>query len=218
MLPTVHALHPAAQETPAEETLHVLVIDRGPLLRRGLVETLEDADGIARVDEAGSIPHAWEHPALSEVDVVVLDGGLPGAGAFVPELEGFVDARVLLLAVPGEPPLPGAVAVSRETVTLPQLVVAVRAVGRGEPLQPTDLRPLRRALRSDAEREPGEPLTEREREVLRLVSEGLPTREVALELAYSERTVKKVLGDAVAKLGGRTRSQAIALAVRRGVI
>jgi DNA-binding NarL/FixJ family response regulator len=61
-------------------------------------------------------------------------------------------------------------------------------------------------------------LTTREQQVLASVAEGLPTREVARRLHYSERTVKNVLHDVVTKLGARSRSQAVAEAVRQGLI
>jgi DNA-binding NarL/FixJ family response regulator len=61
-------------------------------------------------------------------------------------------------------------------------------------------------------------LTRREQQVLSLIAEGHPTREVALKLSYSERTVKNVLHDIVVKLNVRTRSQAVACAVREGLI
>ena len=61
-------------------------------------------------------------------------------------------------------------------------------------------------------------LTAREQEVLRLVAEGHPTREVANRLCYSERTIKNVIHDVVTKLNARTRSQAVALAVRERLI
>jgi DNA-binding NarL/FixJ family response regulator len=64
----------------------------------------------------------------------------------------------------------------------------------------------------------GPELSSREQRVLELVADGLPTREIGEELHYSERTVKKVLGDVVVKLGARSRSQAIARAVRQGII
>ncbi len=64
----------------------------------------------------------------------------------------------------------------------------------------------------------GPELTSRERRVLALVADGLPTREIGEELHYSEQTVKKVLGDIVVKLGARSPSQAIARAVRQGLI
>jgi DNA-binding NarL/FixJ family response regulator len=61
-------------------------------------------------------------------------------------------------------------------------------------------------------------LTVREREVLILIAEGCSTREVAAELAYSERTIKTVLQDVTGRLRVRNRTQAVALAVRKGWI
>jgi DNA-binding NarL/FixJ family response regulator len=61
-------------------------------------------------------------------------------------------------------------------------------------------------------------LTDREQQVLSLIAEGHPTREVAEQLCYSERTVKNVLHDVVTKLNVRSRSQAVAHAVREGLI
>ena len=61
-------------------------------------------------------------------------------------------------------------------------------------------------------------LTTREQDVLRLVADGHPTREVAKHLSYSERTIKNIIHDAVTKLNARTRSQAVAEAVREGLI
>jgi DNA-binding NarL/FixJ family response regulator len=61
-------------------------------------------------------------------------------------------------------------------------------------------------------------LSDRELRVLALIAEGHPTREVAQQLCYSERTVKNVLHDIVTKLNVRSRSQAVAHAVRDGLI
>ena len=61
-------------------------------------------------------------------------------------------------------------------------------------------------------------LTEREQQVLALIADGHQTREVAEQLCYSERTVKNVLHEVVTKLNARSRSQAVACAVREGLI
>lgn len=61
-------------------------------------------------------------------------------------------------------------------------------------------------------------LTDRELDVLRLLGEGENTREIAKQLSYSERTVKVIVHDLLAKLGCRTRAQAVAFAARHGVI
>jgi DNA-binding NarL/FixJ family response regulator len=61
-------------------------------------------------------------------------------------------------------------------------------------------------------------LTGRERDVLQLIAEGLSTREVAIRLAYSERTIKNVIQDLTMRLNVRNRTHAVAYAVRNGWI
>jgi DNA-binding NarL/FixJ family response regulator len=61
-------------------------------------------------------------------------------------------------------------------------------------------------------------LTDRERDILRLIAEGLSTREVATRLAYSERTIKAGLQSLTSRLQMRNRTQAVAYAVRNGWI
>jgi DNA-binding NarL/FixJ family response regulator len=62
------------------------------------------------------------------------------------------------------------------------------------------------------------PLAERELQVLRLLAAGGDTREIATELAYSERTVKNIVHDVLMKTNCRTRAQAVAVATRQGLI
>ena len=61
-------------------------------------------------------------------------------------------------------------------------------------------------------------LAEREIEVLRLLSEGFDTVEIAAKLCYSERTVKNVIHDVTSRLGLRNRSHAVSYAIRNGLI
>ncbi len=61
-------------------------------------------------------------------------------------------------------------------------------------------------------------ISERERDVLRLVSEGCDTREIGRQLSYSERTVKNVLQDVTRRYGLRNRSHAVAYALRQGLL
>jgi DNA-binding NarL/FixJ family response regulator len=77
---------------------------------------------------------------------------------------------------------------------------------------------LLRGLSPEPARSVAGPLTDREQQVLALIAAGHPTREVAQQLSYSERTVKNVLHDVVTKLNARSRSQAVAFAVREGLI
>jgi DNA-binding NarL/FixJ family response regulator len=198
-----------------------MVVEGQPILRRGLVASLSHVEGLGQTEEAGSVAEAWRNPALAEVDVVVLNSALDGAVEFVSELEAFAETRVLALGSAQPPSRLGAVldagavgGLETDELTPQMLAIAIRAAAAGLPLGS-------RGIGAGPERSLGgghARLNEREQRVLGLIAEGLATREVALELHYSERTVKKVLGDVVIKLGVRSRSQAIAHAVREGLI
>ena len=109
----------------------------------------------------------------------------------------------------------------KDTLTTDSLANAVRAAARRHRRGHAGA-PARAARRHRGHATDGKPagarLTEREQQVLSLIAAGHPTREVAQQLCYSERTVKNVLHDVVTKLNARTRSQAVALAVREGLI
>jgi DNA-binding NarL/FixJ family response regulator len=125
---------------------------------------------------------------------------------------------------------------SRVEATAERLVRAVQlaASGRGD-LPPALLRHLLDHAGQHAERpgqrgarRPARPpcgsmsrgggLSTREREVLRLMADGMSTREVAARLSYSERTIKFVVQDLMLRLNVRNRTQAVAMAVRNGWI
>jgi len=155
------------------------------------------------------------------VEVILLDAMLDGAGDFVTSVLQFTDTRVVALAAKDHVERlaslvdAGAVAaLVREDLTPERLGLSLRAVAAGA----TTMLPAYRSAHPSETVVTGPELTSREQRVLSLVADGLPTREIGEELHYSERTVKKVLGDVVVKLGARSRSQAIARAVRQGII
>lgn len=105
------------------------------------------------------------------------------------------------------------------------LVEAIEGAAKGDGAVPADLlgrllehvgRLQRQVLSPNGMTLSG--LTEREIEVLRLVSEGKDTAEIATELAYSERTIKNIIHDVTARLNLKNRSHAVAYAVRQGLI
>jgi DNA-binding NarL/FixJ family response regulator len=200
----------------------ILVVEDHAIFRQGLVSCLDGFDGIGRVEAVASIADAWAHPALGEAQVVLVDAMLDGAGDFVASVLQFTDTRVVALAstehVDRLARLVDAGAVAalvREDLTPERLGLSLRAVAAGAT---TMLTTYRSQLPAGTAVAAGPELTSREQRVLALVADGLPTREIGEELHYSERTVKKVLGDVVVKLGARSRSQAIARAVRQGII
>jgi DNA-binding NarL/FixJ family response regulator len=94
----------------------------------------------------------------------------------------------------------------------------VRAAANGTGVMESELLgSLVKSVSLEPDRPPVARLTEREQQVLSLIA-GHATREVAEQLCYSERTVKNVLHDVVTKLNARSRSQAVAFAVREGLI
>ena len=199
----------------------IMVVESHAVFRQGLVSCLDGFDGIGRVEAVSSIAEAWSHPALGEAQVVLVDALLDGAADFVASVLQFTDTRVVALASTDQLERltrlvdAGAVAaLVREDLTPERLGLSLRAVAAGAT---TMLATYRTQLPSDSVAA-GPELTSREQRVLALVADGLPTREIGEELHYSERTVKKVLGDVVVKLGARSRSQAIARAVRQGII
>ena len=200
----------------------VMVIERHAVFRHGLVACLDGFDGIDRVEAVSSVAEAWAHPALGEAEVILVDASVDGAGDFVSDVLDFTDTRVVALAGKDQPDRlnalveAGAVAaLAREDLTAERLGLSLRAVAAGAT---TMLATYHRGASAAMPVAAGPELTSREQRVLSLVADGLPTREIGEELHYSERTVKKVLGDVVVKLGARSRSQAIARAVRQGLI
>jgi DNA-binding NarL/FixJ family response regulator len=203
----------------------LFVLDPHTIYRRGLAASLELMDGVETVHHAASVADARESGALADADLVILDPAAPGGGEFI----GSVDARVMVCSSDGSAESvlgalqAGAVGYLRkDTLTIESLGAAVNAACSGAGVMEPEL--LGNLLRGVVPESPGRArraatrLTDREQQVLALIADGHPTREVAEQLSYSERTVKNVLHDVVTKLNARSRSQAVAFAVREGLI
>jgi DNA-binding NarL/FixJ family response regulator len=210
----------------------ILLLDPHSIYRGGLAACLAAMEEVDAVTEAGTVGEALQNGAIGDADVVIVDHDLPGGHEFIRKVRETSSARVIacssrydeheVLAVTQA----GAVGyLCKDTLTPDALVSGVRAAANGAGVMaPEVLGNLLRGI-SRVSREVLEPrglslsrLTAREQEVLRLVAEGHPTREVARRLCYSERTIKNVIHDVVTKLNARTRSQAVAEAVRAGLI
>jgi DNA-binding NarL/FixJ family response regulator len=208
--------------------MNVFVLDAHAIYRRGLVRSLAVLPEVDSIAEAGSLEEARLHPQLPRADVVVVDHDSPGTHELIREVSATGGARVVVCSSRCSQrdviaaTRSGAVGVLSKTDLTPErLIGAVRASAQGAGvLVPA---PAERVVgNGHVERAPRVPsaqaLTARERRVLSLIAEGRQTREVARELSYSERTVKNVLHDAATKLHARSRSQAVASAVRSGLI
>jgi DNA-binding NarL/FixJ family response regulator len=210
--------------------MRVFIVFRDTIYVSGLQTTLSMAPGVESVDHASSIALAWESEALAEADVVVLDSDLGGAMAFVQEIAVQTGARVLLCmheAVTADvldaigSGVGGALA--RDQLTPDTLLAAVSAVAAGIfAFDASVLRTLSGSVAPIRQRDrptaPSGGFAPREQLVLSLVAAGLSNREIAERLSYSERTIKTILHDIVIRLGVKSRSQAVAMAVRERII
>jgi DNA-binding NarL/FixJ family response regulator len=205
----------------------LFVVDPHTIYRRGLAACLESLPEVESVGHAGSVRQAWEDRALFAADLVLVDHAMDGGSDFLAAAGEATEAAVVVCSslCSEEAVLAalqaGAVGVLRkETLTTDSLASAVRAAADGTGVVTSELlHDLLEGLAPDGnDKPPAARLSDREQQVLSLIADGHPTREVAQRLCYSERTVKNVLHDVVTKLGARSRSQAVAHAVREGLI
>jgi DNA-binding NarL/FixJ family response regulator len=204
----------------------VFIVDPHSIFRLGLATCLEELALVGRVTGVGSVQAASRHADLATSDIVIVDASTPNALAFIRDVRAAGKARLIVSASSWQQKdilatmEAGAVCVLRkDTLTLESLEASVRATLQGAGVLPSDLLSgLLVAVRAGDAQPRSSQLTNREEQVLRLIADGHATREVAEELCYSERTVKNVLHDVVTKLGARTRSHAVAHAVRAGLI
>lgn len=210
--------------------MRIFLVFRDTIYASGLQATLCATPEVEAVAYASSIALAWEDEALTEADVVLLDGDLGGVDSFVQEVTIEGGARIVMcvqdvtagrvLEAIGNG---AAGALARDSLTPETLIAAVTAVAAGiYALDAPALRALTGSVSPTAHRDrlaraTGQ-FTAREQLVLRLVAAGLSNREIAQQLSYSERTIKAILHDIVTKLGVKSRSQAVALAVRERMI
>jgi DNA-binding NarL/FixJ family response regulator len=144
-------------------------------------------------------------------------GGCPRVVLVVSELD---DAGLLIAVETGVSGL-----LRRREATPERLAAAVTSAASGDGTLAPDLLGRLMAQMSRLQREVLAPrgigpagLTERERDVLRLLADGLDTAEIAGQLAYSERTIKNIIHDLTTRLNLRNRSHAVAYAVKSGLI
>lgn len=195
--------------------IRVLVADDHAVVRAGLEQYLATTDDIVVVRSVGDGAEAVDAVGEVEPDVVVMDLSMPdvdGVEATRRILASFPDCRVLVLTSFSEQSrIMDALSAGADGYLLkhaePEAIAAgIRSVHAGEsPLDPKAARALLEARRAA---EPSVDLTEREREVLSLVADGLANKQIARRLGISERTVKAHLTRVYSTLGVSDRTQA----------
>ncbi len=215
---------------PLPVPIRLLVVDDHPVVRDGLVAMLGTQPDFEVVGQASTGLEAVERAAALAPDVVLLDlemPGLDGAEALAQMRAARPLVRALVFtAFDTDERIVGAVRAGAQGYLLKgaprdELFNAIRVVaGGGSLLQPVVASRLlqRLSAAADASAPPPEPLTEREHEVLRLLAQGKPNKEIAAALAISERTVKFHVSSILSKLGAGNRTEAVTLAAQRGLV
>ncbi len=199
----------------------VLSVDDHPLLREGIATLINNQPDMCIVGEASSGREALERFRELHPDVTLMDVRLPdlsGIDAMIAIRKEFPEARVIMLTTSeGDVEIQralegGAKGYMLKSMPPKDLVEAIRQVHAGKKRIPPAI------AAHLAEHYSDEALTAREIEVLQQIAGGNRNRDIAERLFISEETVKVHIKHIMDKLGASDRTQAVAIAVRRGII
>ena len=213
------------------DPVRVVLVDDHDLLRRGIRTMLETEGDVEVVGEASDGTEALAMVEETVPDVVLVDVIMPnkdGIEATREIKDAFPNVAVLVLSGHDEQRFvfdalkAGASGYLLKTAELEEVVATVRSVAKGEvSLDPqfasqvlTEFDTYQTAEVADA----FQPLTPREREILQLMSEGLPNKAIASRLSISERTVTTHVANIYSKLHVNNRVSAIQEAMRRRIL
>ena len=204
--------------------IRVFIADDQLLVRQGIRRLLELESELEIAGEAEDGAQTIERVASAKPDVLLLDVRMPRKsglevlrelGAALPPtiiLTTFEDAEVVIEGIRA-----GARGFMLKDVSYEQLIGAIRAVAAGETVfQPAVTQRLLRAI--PRKTEPEEALTEREREVVRLMAGGYSNKEIAHALGTAEGTIKNHVSSILGKLGARDRTRAVLKALESGLL
>jgi NarL family two-component system response regulator LiaR len=212
------------------EKIKILIVDDHQVVRQGLHTFLELNEDILVLGEACDGQEAVDLAAQLKPDVILMDLVMPrldginaisrikalDLGIKVIALTSFTENDKIFPAIQA-----GASSYLLKDVSPEELVEAIRATARGETrLHPDVIRKLmEQVVAQPASTKPEEiaQLTERELQVIRLVSQGMSNREIAETLVISEKTVKAHVSNILSKLGLDDRTQMAIYAIKHGL-
>jgi DNA-binding NarL/FixJ family response regulator len=210
--------------------IRILIVDDQPLMRAGFKSVLEATGQMEVVGEAADGQEALEQARRHDPDVVLMDVRMPGMDG-IEATRRMPRQKVIILTTFGldeyiiEALRAGASGFLLKDAPVEELVGAVRAVAAGDALLSPAV--TKRLLDQVARRLPAPTirdgtalagLTDREREVLRLLALGMTNAEIGAALVVSDPTVKTHVSSVLGKLGLRDRVQAVIYAYENGLV
>ena len=198
-----------------------MTADDHPIVRAGLAAVIGEESDLQFVGEAGDGVQAVALFRAQRPDVTLMDLRMPvldGVGAIKAIRSEFPDARIVALTTyEGDTDIHRALAAGAVGYLLKEMlptavIDAIRAVHRGQRVIPPVV-----AGRL-AEYTPRVELTEREREILEYVARGFSNKDIARAIGRTDETVKIHLKSVFAKLGAADRTEAVTVALQRGII
>jgi DNA-binding NarL/FixJ family response regulator len=203
------------------ESIKVLAVDDHPLVRKGIASILANEADMLLVGEAGSGREAVDLFRQHHPDVTLMDLRMPemdGVQATQAIRKEFPDARIIALtSYDGDQDIYRALDAGvrgyllKETVHT-DVLRAIRTVQSGKRLMPPEV------AERLSEHFPQVALTPRETEVLALVADGLSNKEIADRLGRASGTIKIHIENILDKLGAVDRTQAVTIAIQRGIL
>ena len=206
------------------DSIRVAVADDHPMFRAGVVMSLREEDGIEVVGDAADGASALALARAELPDVMVLDINMPGGGLETAQRVAVASpaTRIVMLTVSeDEDDLLAAMKAGASGYVLKgagasELAAVIRSVHAGEVyVAPALAWGMLREMRTPRT-SPYDELTDREREVLELVAEGLSNQEVGERLGLAEKTIKHYMTNILGKLQVRSRVEAALLVAREG--
>lgn len=211
-----------------QERIRVMLVDDHAVVRSGLATFLMACSDMELVGEAANGQQALLMCPQVKPNVVLMDLVMPGMdGATTTRLirEKCPEIQVIALTSFKEKDLvqgalrAGAIGYLLKDISAKELANAIRAAYAGKPaLAPEAAQVLIQAARAPAVEQVGYNLTNREREVLVLMIEGLNNKEIAERLVVSPSTAKSHVSSILSKLGVSSRTEAVALALQNNLV
>jgi NarL family two-component system response regulator LiaR len=207
------------------ETIKVMIVDDHPIVRDGLKSVLLAADDMELVGEAGNGREAVARCQRCLPDVILMDvvmPGMDGLEATAAILDQYPEVKIVVLTTFPEEGLvqkaldAGAFGYLLKNAPADKIADAIHSAYAGEPtLAPEAAQALIRARTRG--RKLGDDLSQREKEVLALLVDGLSNDEIAERLVISPGTVRHHVSACITKLGASNRTQAAVIAVEHGL-